>query len=346
MRLFSYGYRSRGIGTFVKAFTKAFVRNAGDHDLTIWGNRDHLPDHLSSFPVIDYREGNWRSDLVRIPALINQNKIDLVHHWVVCGPIWRIGLGIAHVCRSVSTVYDMGVQLWDDPYLKAVKNSFYWRTQCFLVRKADRIMCISEATRSDLEKVISSVRGKTEVLYVPVDSQGLYRKTGRKPFFVALGGSSHKNLRRVVEAFCRFRKTNPQFRLVVCGQIENERELPEDIPEGIDFASMEEYPHLLKKASGLLFCSLYEGLGLPPLEAMGAGCPLLLSRIPVLSETCSGAGVFVDPHSTDDIRCGMEKLAHNVDCWSDMSCKGNHEYKKLSGVSVQRLADMYMKLGK
>ncbi|MFP4013656.1 MAG: glycosyltransferase [Chitinispirillaceae bacterium] len=343
LRLFSLGYGSRGIGTYVNRFTKAFMDHADDFEIVIWGRRGDLPEFLKEHEIIDYRQGSWKNDLIGIPALLVKNRIDLIHYWVACGPVWRIGLGIANVCRTVCTVYDMGVQYWDVPYLGAVRESVYWKTQKVLVRKINRVICISNATRSDLVKTIPSVGEKTEVLYVPFCTERV-GCVSREPYFVTLGGSPHKNLGRVVEAFCRFRHEHTLYRLKICGQYDK-CELPEGDLSGVDFVEMKRYPQLLKKASGLVYCSLYEGLGLPPLEAMEAGCPLLLSKIPALEETCAGAGVFVDPARVPDIQNGMMQIAGNVGFWSAMCAEGGQKYRQLSGVSVQRLADIYRKVG-
>ncbi len=338
MRLYSFGYRNRGIGMYVSSITEAFTKSGLCTDIVIWGQKECLPQHLVSFPVIEYKPGNWKNDLFHIPCLQYKYGIDLFHYWISCGPLWRIGSGF-DICPSIATVFDLGVQLWDNPYLNAVKRSFYWKVQPSLLKKASRVLCISQQTCSDLTSFLPSVEGKVEVLAFPVPEVKCPSKARRQRIFIVLGGAPHKNLKSVVLAFHQFRKAQPDYKLVICGEIKREQELPECL-DNVEFADMNKYHNLLCIASGLVFCSLYEGLGLPPLEAMNAGCPLIVSEIPVMWEICNDAAVFVNPLSIDDIARGMRDIHEEHEYWSEKSSR-RIAHLRDSGKPAEQLAAIY-----
>ena len=98
--------------------------------------------------------------------------------------------------------------------------------------------------------------------------------------------------------------------------------------------SMGKYKETSGNCSGLIFCSLYEGLGLPPIEGMNCGCPLLLSDIEPLHETCHDAAVFVNPLDVEEIAEGMMKLASNNGLWSLRSFQVHLLTKRKPGMPV------------
>jgi glycosyltransferase involved in cell wall biosynthesis len=107
---------------------------------------------------------------------------------------------------------------------------------------------------------------------------------------------------------------------------------------------MARYETYLRTCSGLLFCSLHEGLGIPPLEAILHGCPLLLSDLPSLRETCDGAARFVDPGSSESIEQGIEDLLADPHGWSERSAAGAKRYHLLSADTPLRCLRLYERL--
>ena len=112
-------------------------------------------------------------------------------------------------------------------------------------------------------------------------------------------------------------------------------------PEYIRFEDMSRYAHHLQRASGLIFCSLHEGLGIPAIEAMLFRCPLLLSDIPSLREICEGYACFVNPLDINNITNGMNELINNQDYWIEKSKEGKEHYKSLSENSGKKILKIY-----
>lgn len=111
----------------------------------------------------------------------------------------------------------------------------------------------------------------------------------------------HKNHTRLFEAFAALRQTRSRLRLVLTGSgLERLGELPDGV-EALGVVTRSELASLYRQAACLVFPSLYEGFGLPPLEAMACGCPVAASRAGAIPEVCGDAAVLFDPTSVEDI---------------------------------------------
>jgi len=117
----------------------------------------------------------------------------------------------------------------------------------------------------------------------------------------------HKNHARLFEAFALLRRERPELGLVLTGGGHGGR----PVPPGVEVKGLvppEELALLLRRASALVFPSLYEGFGAPPLEAMACGCPVAVSRIPPLEEVCGEAARTFDPTEPEDIAATISAL--------------------------------------
>lgn len=346
-RLFSLGYRGRGVGAYTLAVARAFSDMEMASEIFILGDKNSVPElmRLKKVRWIQYHCRDWKQDLIRIPLIIRRYKIDIFHYWIALGPLWQIGLGMFHPCTTVATIYDLGTENWDVPFLKSVKRSWYWQIQKKLIRSIDKIICISEATSIDVKKKFPSLSQKIEVIYKPVLSHRKERNEGaRQKYFMTLGGSIHKNTAKVVAAFDLFRKKMPDYHLKILGWVDKTEEGLRQVPPNVTFEdSMDKYVEHLENSSGLIFCSLYEGLGIPPIEGMNCGCPLLLSDIEPLHETCHDAAVFVHPLDVQEIADGMLKLALNNRLWSLRSFQGAAAYDSKARNAGARLFELYKK---
>jgi glycosyltransferase involved in cell wall biosynthesis len=123
----------------------------------------------------------------------------------------------------------------------------------------------------------------------------------RQPFLLYPANPwPHKNHSRLYEAFALSRREQPELRLVLTGTGHD----PGSLPQGVETRGRvpdDELVALYRTASALVFPSLYEGFGLPPLEAMACGCPVAVSTATSLPEVCGDAAEYFDPLSPDDM---------------------------------------------
>jgi glycosyltransferase involved in cell wall biosynthesis len=345
-RLFSFGYRSRGVGSYVSAMADAICEENSGNRIIVWGEKRYVPRrfHEMSAQWIEYIPRTWKSDLFVIPFLTVKYHIDIFHYWIALGPLFNIGLGIRHpFCKACLTVHDCGVEYWDKvPICASTKKTRYWKIQKVLFPRADRIICNSYATQTEIARLFKRNLTNSIVLYPPVRYFGRNPKIERTKRFITLGGDAHKNTIAVIEAYQRFSKQHSGYSLVVLGEHDC---MKTDIP-GVSFENMEHYSEYLENAAGLIVCSFYEGLGLPVVEGMSRDCPLVLSDIPVFNEICPQGGIFVDPYESASIALGMEECALHGEEWAKKSSQGAARYREMSADAGKKWIGVYHDLKK
>jgi len=328
-RLFSYAYAHRGVGTYVRSTARMILQYGFRHELYIWGNPNDIPHEFArkATGIIPFSKGSWKTDIIRIPLIILKYNIDIFHYWMALGPVFKIGMSCFHPCKTIATVYDLGVEkLTEDPFCKHVSNTHYWKIQKRFIRLINMVFCISENTKAELCASTHLPPDRAYVQYMPMgNAHTSLRK--RNPYFVTLAGAPHKNLQAVIYAFLSFVKRHPNYSLVICGDT-TDAERSFCTHPAIEIYPMNEYHEHLDKGAGLICCSLYEGLSLPPIEAMAHGCPVIVSDIPAHHETCENAASFVDPQNTNSIADGMRSLADNQILWQEKATTGYYAYCK------------------
>jgi glycosyltransferase involved in cell wall biosynthesis len=180
------------------------------------------------------------------------------------------------------------------PQAERVFRSFFWHRS---VRRADRVIAISEFVR---KRAIDRLGlDPVRITAVPLGIDHAVLTPGvveREPFLLyPARGWPHKNHERLFQAFALVRKERPDLRLVLTGSEFDA------VPEGVEakgHLDWREVVTLMQRAAALVFPSLYEGFGLPPLEAMACGCPVACSNAAALPETVGDAARLFDPRDT------------------------------------------------
>jgi glycosyltransferase involved in cell wall biosynthesis len=163
-------------------------------------------------------------------------------------------------------------------------------------RRATRVVTLSEFCRGRIESVLGVPAERIDVAHLGVDLARFVAAEGARQSFVLYPASAwpHKNHRRLIEAMSLLRTVRPDLRLVLTG---GRRDALGVLPPWVahqGHVSDEELGVLYRSAACLAFPSLYEGFGLPPLEAMASGCPVAASRSASLPEVCGDAAYLFD----------------------------------------------------
>jgi glycosyltransferase involved in cell wall biosynthesis len=182
-------------------------------------------------------------------------------------------------------------------------------------RGAQRVIVISEFVRERAVEKLGLDPARVRVIPLGLDHDDLRPGTGEHEPFVLYPARRwpHKNHERLFEAFALLRRERPELRLVLTGGGDFS-----GVPEGVEargHVARAELVSLLQRASALVFPSLYEGFGLPPLEAMACGCPVASSNAAALPEMVGDAARLFDPHDPEAIADAMREVLADPQPW-------------------------------
>jgi glycosyltransferase involved in cell wall biosynthesis len=213
------------------------------------------------------------------------------------------------------------------------------------IRTAAKVICPSEQVRNAVlerlqvpaERLVVIHPGITP-LFQPIDEDQQRAHVQERfgiqyPYFLFSGRWEHrKNLVRTLEAFARFKETyRTEHRFVVTGgrswnsgeaQRVIHRLRLQDAVVDLGKTSVEELPYLYGGADALVYASLWEGFGLPIVEAMACGTPVITANAAAMPETAGGAALLVDPHSIEDIAAAMQRITSNLDLRKQLRERG------------------------
>ncbi len=182
-------------------------------------------------------------------------------------------------------------------------------------RRADRVVVISEWVKERVVDRLGLDRERVHAIHLGVDHERFTPAAGveREAFLLYPARPwPHKNHGRLFEAFAVVRSQRPELRLVLTGVGHEPARLPAGV-ETLGGVSADELVGLYRRASALVFPSLYEGFGLPPVEAMACGCPVAASNAGSLPEVVGGAAVLFDATDPRAIADGIAEALDRTD---------------------------------
>jgi glycosyltransferase involved in cell wall biosynthesis len=244
-------------------------------------------------------------------------------------------------CATVATIHDL-VSFKLPETLPPRDRAWNQRAIRLLVDRADHLLADSESTRTDLIEVLGLPPERITTVHLAARSHlspaphpndaSLRAGYGiQGAYFLYVGAiQPRKNVGRIVEAFRRLRGTLPTpVKLVLAGGwgwLSDEVLAQLEHDTGSDILNLGRVPDahlgaLYRGALGLVYPSLYEGFGLPVLEAMACGCPAIASNVSSLPEVAGSAGLLVSPTDTDAIEAAMRSLATDEQLRADLASR-------------------------
>lgn len=223
--------------------------------------------------------------------------------------------------NQIVTIHDVAVYACPQGFSKLFQ---WWYKIIFLTlgKTLKHIITVSEFSKQELIKYCKISDDKIHVIHLGIEHISNLTPDGKvlqkyhlqdKKYIFAVSSLNHnKNFKMVIEAA----KINPQNLYVIAGGTnpkvfsKNQLELPENV-KYIGYITDEELVDLYRHAGCFIYPSLYEGFGLPPLEAMAWGCPVVVSRRASLPEICGNAAIYCDPNNKEDIAEKIRKLLMN-----------------------------------
>jgi glycosyltransferase involved in cell wall biosynthesis len=207
-------------------------------------------------------------------------------------------------------------------------------------RKAELIIAVSENTKRDLinylkipeEKICVVYHGVNHDVFQPRDKEEARYQTGISPdtqlVLSVCSNEPRKNIETLIEAIQILRCSVPNLQLIHVGGLSSlSRHMVEEFNLGDCVRALENVPEdqlalLYNAADVFVFPSLYEGFGMPPLEAMASGCPVIASDRSSIPEVVGNGGILINPRNAGFLAATIEKVLSNSDLRTDMIQKG------------------------
>jgi glycosyltransferase involved in cell wall biosynthesis len=350
-------WRDYGIGTYVRNLLRHLARlDQATEYVVLCHQRDcNLASELGENfqAVIDSSPGYSIREQVTVPLDLRRERIKLFHtpHYVL-PPLTP--------CRSVVTIHDC-IHLRFPQYLPNRLGYVYARSSMWLAtHRSNRVLTVSEASKRDILEYFSIPESKIDVIYngiderfwSPPDQEDIdrirerYQLDGR---FVLYAGNikPHKNLERLIDAFYMLRNSQgfDDVKLLIIGdEVSKYATLRRAVHRHklhkhvrfFGFVSNQTLAVLYRLAAVFVFPSLYEGFGLPPLEAMASGTPVITSNVSSLPEVVGDAAFLIDPYQAEAIASAMERVLNDAGLRDDLRARGLRRAREFSWDTTAR----------
>lgn len=338
-----------GTETYARSLIRAFSRQDDDNEYSVFLNResadlDVTPDENFRRVICPInatnRAARYSWEQGAMPLQLRRVKPDLVHSLGYVIPLAARG-------PQVVTVHDvnyLGHKGWRTGIGRAAFKFFAERT----VKRADRIIAVSRFSRDEIVRHMGVEPDKVSVVHsagreaVAASNNGastseVVRRLTR-PYIMAFSAlSAHKNIPRLISAFGKISSIVPHD-LVLVGHMpvksavraEMEAAGGDDRIHFTGYLPEPDVASLMQNASLFAFPSLYEGFGLPLLDAMNAGTPVVCSSAGALPEVAGDAALLFDPHSADDIALALKRGLLDTDLRARLIKRGHDNARSFS----------------
>lgn len=352
-----YGLKHTGSGRYIKNLLGKLLAIDKENEYIIYSGKEEMKEirvflnnlskkiHLPKirFVLADIKHYSLKEQLV-FPFLLYRKKLDLVHFPQFNLPVFYWG-------KYVVTVHDLIKHTSKGTQTTTRSPSVYWfkyliyRAVFWLaVKRAVKILVPSRFVKSELieqynldpERIIVSYEGVDSQIKASVNPEKIMQKYSiKKPFLLYVGNLyPHKNVERLIEAV----KLLDINLVVVCGRsvfwerLEKKvgRMKAENWVKLVGFVPDKELAVLYRQAKAFVFPSLSEGFGLPGLEAMAQGIPVVASDIPVFREVYNQAAAYFNPFSPEEMAQTIKQVTQNTKQRRKLIKEGKKQAKKYS----------------
>ena len=339
-----------GIGTYVRNLVRWLARLDQESEYVLIcrpEDCEHVEQLGPNFRPLPDRSPNYSVfEQLTVPVDLVRARADLFHapHYVL--PAFT-------PCRSIVTIHDC-IHLMFPQYLPGRLAHTYARVAFWIAaHRSARVLTVSEASKRDILRLCPVPSDKVDVIYnaiddrfnQPPDATQMMRVRERYQLhdrFLLYSGNvkPHKNLERLIDAFARLRRQGiDDIKLLITGsEISRYATLRRAVHRYnlhqhvrfLGFLSAETLATLYHLADAFVFPSLYEGFGLPPLEAMASGTPVLTSNVSSLPEVVGDAALLIDPYDPVAIADGLRRILSDDSMRARLISRGRERAARFS----------------
>ncbi|HLD10656.1 MAG TPA: glycosyltransferase family 1 protein [Candidatus Nanoarchaeia archaeon] len=337
-----------GIGYYCKSLsTSKEFNNKNNEIILIHSDKINNTSKLNNIIIPKYKIFLYNTfrKFVFMPFYLKKYNFDLVHDSYIFGPFL-----FKTKYKKIVTIYDMTPLVVKDKQEFSRKIKYYILK--YFVKRVNRIITCSENSKQDIINFFKVSPDKVSVIYLASNKEYgqltkketnskliKYNLVNKKYIFYVGNLEKHKNVEGLIESFNLISKKNKDLILVLGGKKGwgyediNKKIIELDLSDKIIFTGYvdeKDLPALYNGASLFVYPSYYEGFGLPPLEAMSCGCPVITSNTSSLPEVVGDAGIMVDPNNVDELAKQMERVLTDEKLRKEMIKKGLKQAKKFS----------------
>jgi glycosyltransferase involved in cell wall biosynthesis len=358
-----------GVGTYTRNIVRALGRLDHANEYFLIGSPQKvseigpLPSNFQTVPLLD--ADSTAKGYFECRTILKRLNCDLAH----IPHLFSIPRNLP--CRYVMTVHDVLEHLYRARDRSSLRRSLHFQLTRRVLKGASRILAVSNYTKSEIEKLFGIPGSHIEVVYNAIDERFLHghasdadrqvlaeRYLVTYPFLLYAGRiSPHKNLVRIIEAFSALKaelekeERFPDLKLIIIGdELSKHPDLRRTVIRGgvqndvrfMGFVPIEMLRVFYDAAKIFVFPSLYEGFGLPPLEAMAHGTPVVTSNTSSLPEVVGNAAVLVNPENVFEIMRALLRVLLDQTVRDKYKQRGYEQLKRFSWeASARQILGVY-----
>jgi glycosyltransferase involved in cell wall biosynthesis len=362
-----------GVGTYTRNVVRALGRLDRQNKYFLIGSPEKvreigtLPPNFHTVPLLESEVST--KGYFEFRTIVSRLRCDVVHvphlYWMPRGL----------PCPYVVTVHDVLEYMSRARGFSELRRSMHFQLTNRVLRKAARLLAVSEFSKSEIEKLFHIQSRRVEVVYNAIDERFLrghateaerqmiaQRYQVSYPFLLYAGRiSPHKNLIRIIEAFSALRaelekdQKYPDLKLIIIGDdLSGHPDLRRAVVRAgvqnevrfLGFVPIEVLRIFYDEAKVFVFPSLYEGFGLPPLEAMAHGTPVVTSNASSLPEVVGKAAVLVNPENVFEIMRAIHRVLLDQPLRTNLRERGYEQAQRFSwDSSARKILKVYEEIG-
>lgn len=350
-------------GTGVSNYTKNLVRHLikidknNTYKLLFYSFRQPLPPEIASLS----KESNVQIFYYRIPPSLFDvvwNRLHIIPVELFIGHCdvfhtWDWNQPPTINAKTITTIHDFVPIIFPETQHPRTIANFQLKMK-LAAQKCSRFICVSQNTQKDLQKLFPNIDSQ-KVVVIPEAASEKYEKFNKlspsqkesksryiskiydlKKYFLVQGTREpRKNLNRIIEAFSQFKKNNPQskFELAITGKYgwgQDIKPIQNSFIKVLGYIPEKDIVAIHAAATCLIYPSLYEGFGLPILQAFKVGIPVITSNTSSIPEVAGSAAILVNPTSVEEIQNAISKIAASPGLRQRLVIKGLAQAKKFS----------------
>ena len=335
-------YKGSGIGTYTENLLRELLNIDTKNNYSIFWTGENYENYkkANSKIIFTSRKHGTFYENYYYPNYIEENDIDM-HHIPQNG----IGLNELYTSPLVVTIHDLIPYILPETVGRGYLQRFL-RDMPLIVNNSKIILTVSEYSKKDIMKFFPFVN-EEKIFVTPLAANKSYKPLNKSncieyiknkysidsPFILYIGGfSTRKNVKELIIAFNKIKKSlKKDYKLVLCGSIKDEGVKLQNLCKELliddkiiftGFIPDDELPLFYNAAELFIYPSLYEGFGLPPLEAMSCATPVITSNLTSIPEVTKDCAILIDPFNKDELASSILNLLNSESLLQEYSQKG------------------------